>query len=131
MDIQQIFTASSAGPQVSAKAPSSGVAMGESADLSGTKPSAPTVRVSPEAVQPAAQPVDANQLQDAVKKVNQVVQALASDLKFTVDDSTGISVVKVVDLSTKEVIRQIPSEEMLSVAKGIDYLQGLLVKEKA
>lgn len=131
MDIQQIFTASSAGPQMNAKAASSGAAAGESADLNVAKPSAPTVKVSPEAVQPAGRPVNGEQLQDAVKKVNQVVQALASDLKFTVDDSTGINVVKVVDLSTKEVIRQIPSEEMLAVAKGIDYLQGLLVKEKA
>ena len=32
---------------------------------------------------------------------------------------------------TNEVIRQIPSEEMLEIAKALDRLQGLLVKQKA
>ena len=39
--------------------------------------------------------------------------------------------VKVVDQSTKEVIRQIPSEEMLAIAKALDSLKGLLVRQTA
>ena len=38
---------------------------------------------------------------------------------------------KVVDASTDEVIRQIPSEEIISIAKALDKLQGLLVEQKA
>jgi flagellar protein FlaG len=40
-------------------------------------------------------------------------------------------VVKVVDNDTKEVIRQIPSEEMLKIAKYIDEITGLLFKDMA
>jgi len=40
-------------------------------------------------------------------------------------------VVKVVDLETKEVIRQIPSPEVLEIAKAVDQLQGLLIRQKA
>jgi flagellar protein FlaG len=40
-------------------------------------------------------------------------------------------VVKVVDTETDQVIRQIPSEEMLAIARNIDRLQGLLVKQEA
>lgn len=56
---------------------------------------------------------------------------MSSDLKFTVDESSGVSVVKVVDRATQELIRQIPSEEMLTIAKALDRLQGLLVRQQA
>ena len=40
-------------------------------------------------------------------------------------------IVKVMDNATKEVIRQIPSVEMLAIAKALDKIQGLLIKQKA
>lgn len=70
-------------------------------------------------------------LEQAVKKVNEFVQSRASDVQFSLDEETGIRVVKVVDRSTKEVIRQIPSEEMLHIAQALDKLQGLLIRQKA
>lgn len=70
------------------------------------------------------------ELQKAADKVNTVVNLYASELKFTVDDKEGV-VVKVINTDTKEVIRQIPSEEMLKIAKSIDQLRGLLVHQKA
>jgi hypothetical protein len=41
-----------------------------------------------------------------------------------VDDDTGQLVVKIIDRSTKEVIRQMPSEEMLAIAKTLDSIKG-------
>lgn len=73
----------------------------------------------------------AQALQDASRKANQAVAGLRSDLQFSVDDTTGSNVVKVVDVKTKEVIRQIPAQEMLVIAKRLDELQGLLIKEQA
>lgn len=70
------------------------------------------------------------QLENAVKAVQKFVQPLASNLQFTVDEETGIRVVKVVDAATKEVIRQMPSEEILQIAKALDRLQGLLFQQK-
>jgi flagellar protein FlaG len=40
-------------------------------------------------------------------------------------------VVKVIDRETQDVIRQIPSQEMLDLAQALDKLQGLLIKQKA
>ncbi|GBG00683.1 hypothetical protein AZSI13_00100 [Azospira sp. I13] len=76
-------------------------------------------------------PVDKNAVKDAVHKANQAVAGLRSDLKFTVDDDTGSNVVKFIDVKTKEVIRQIPAQEMLVIAKHLNDLQGLLIKERA
>jgi flagellar protein FlaG len=39
------------------------------------------------------------------------------DLQFQVDDTTGITVITVRDATTKEVVRQIPAEEVLAVSR--------------
>lgn len=67
----------------------------------------------------------------AVQQMNDMLQTLSQKLEFSVDKDTDAFVVKVVDKDTKELIRQIPSEEMLELAKALDKLQGLLIKDKA
>ncbi len=69
-------------------------------------------------------------LQEATHRANQTVAGLRSNLQFSIDDATGTSVVKLIDVKTKEVIRQIPAQEMLVIAKRLDELQGLLIKER-
>lgn len=71
------------------------------------------------------------ELDGAVKTANKFMQALAQNLQFSIDKDTEKVIVKLVDISTKEVVKQIPSEEMLAIAKALDKLQGLLVREKA
>ncbi|MDR3298942.1 MAG: flagellar protein FlaG [Candidatus Accumulibacter sp.] len=70
-------------------------------------------------------------LEAAVEKVQKFVSVVASDVEFVVDEDSGDTVVKVIDRETKEVIRQIPSEEMLDLAHALDKLQGLLIKQEA
>ena len=70
------------------------------------------------------------QIKEAVKATNDFVSLVNSAVEFTVDDDTQLTVVKVIDKGTKEVIRQIPSEEMLAIAKALDTVQGLLVRQK-
>lgn len=84
-----------------------------------------------EQAQAAREQAHREDVESAVKRANQVVQASVRDLEFTVDDSSGKTVVKVVDRATKEVIRQIPSDEMLAIAESIERMQGLLVKQQA
>lgn len=86
----------------------------------------------------SARPVEAStpaekqqQLESAVKAVKEFTQPIANNLEFSLDDATGKTIVRVVDTSTKEVLRQIPSEEMLEIAQALDRLQGLLVRQKA
>ena len=70
-------------------------------------------------------------IESAAKAVQNFVQPMSGNLEFTVDEDTGQTVIKVIDNQTKELIRQIPSEEMLEIAKALDRLQGLLVRQKA
>ena len=71
------------------------------------------------------------QLEVAVKAVQEFTRPMAGNLEFSLDEETGKTIVKVVDSTTKELIRQIPSEEMLDIARALDRLQGLLVRQKA
>lgn len=97
-----------------------------------TQQAAPPVKktVQAEPVQSATK-ASRQELEKAVEAVQKFTEPMASNLQFTIDEETGITVVKVVDTSTKEVIRQMPSEEMLQIAKALDRLQGILIKQKA
>lgn len=74
---------------------------------------------------------DTAKVEQAVNQVNQYVQTLSRDLQFSVDEDSGRTVVKVLDTETKEVIRQIPSEELLKIAKHLTDGGGLLLKVQA
>lgn len=77
------------------------------------------------------QPISAEELQRAVDAMNEFVRSLNSALEFSIDEETGKTVVKVVDMATEQVIRQIPSEETLAIAKALDKLKGLLIQQQA
>ena len=79
----------------------------------------------------AAPAVDAEQVHRAVETINRQLQAAAQNLHFSVDDTTGKTVVRVVDTGTGEIIRQVPSEELLAISRSIDRLQGLLFHQEA
>ena len=91
-----------------------------------------TVQAPQKTAEPQQKPASSlEQVQQAMKQVAEAVQAKASNLVFSIDKDTGTTVVKVVDAETQTVIRQIPSEEMIDIAKAIEKLQGLLVQQKA
>lgn len=76
------------------------------------------------------------QLREAMSKVSSYMQNVQRNLNFSIDDSTGQTVVKVIDAESEEVIRQFPSEEMLALARHLsemngESVSGLLMQSKA
>lgn len=67
----------------------------------------------------------------AIEQLNQSVQAIQRDILFTKDRETGMDVIKVIDQKTHEVIRQIPPEEVVNLAKKMDEVRGMLFATKA
>jgi flagellar protein FlaG len=63
------------------------------------------------------------ELDDAVKKVESFLNSQNRDLSFTFDNETKRTIVTVKESSSGEVIRQIPSEEVLKLASRIQELQ--------
>jgi flagellar protein FlaG len=81
---------------------------------------------------PAAGPQPSrDDLNAAVKKINESMPPSAQSLQFSIDEDSKDIVVKVIDQSTKEVVRQIPTEEALEIAKSLDKMRGLLIRQTA
>jgi len=77
---------------------------------------------APQAVK--AQHADLKEMQEhveaAVAQMNEYIQSTQRDLHFSYDKASGETVVKVLDRSTQEVIRQIPDETFLKLAHSKD-----------
>ncbi len=68
----------------------------------------------------------------AVKIVNETLGTLRRDEShFSVDDELGKLVVRIINTDTKELIRQIPSEEVLNLSKKMVEITKLLYGNNA
>lgn len=81
---------------------------------------------------PAAAP-SLEQVKEAVSQLNKSSQSKSQGLEFSVDSDSKRTVVKVVDQTTKEVLRQIPTPEALEIAKALESKAstGLLIQQTA
>ena len=52
-------------------------------------------------------------------------------LHFSVDEGSGRTVIRVIDPETAEVIRQIPPEEVLNLARQLEGSGGALLRTRA
>lgn len=125
MAVSYIATSVSNAGSISTRSPVSGGA-------SERPPAAPAVEAAFEPAQRTASKLEQTQM--AIERVKQSIKpALANTLEFEIDQSTGKTVVKITDITTNSLVRQIPSEEMLIIAHALDNMQGRggLVKQKA
>ena len=56
---------------------------------------------------------------EAIEVLNNDAQVIQRELQFTIDKESGFTVIKVIDSNTEEVIRQLPSEEAIKVARRL------------
>jgi flagellar protein FlaG len=64
-------------------------------------------------------------LEEATKSLQAYLKGLPSDLQFRQDEDSGKAFFKVVNPVTREVIRQVPSEEVLAMARKLKELDQL------
>ena len=98
-----------------------GRSVGQSASPDGAPP-APVVSVSSQ--HPPHPRRDAiTDLSRQLESINRALRERQSDLSFSVDESTGKTVVRVVRETTGELVRQIPSEEVLAIANALRSIE--------
>jgi flagellar protein FlaG len=66
----------------------------------------------------------------AAEQMQKFVSSMGRNLNFSIDGETGHHIVRVTNPSTGEVIRQLPSEEMLRLAHSLTQISAL-VNQKA
>jgi flagellar protein FlaG len=75
--------------------------------------------------------ISPDQTRELVESVKNYLADLNTNLNFEVHEKTGKLVVKVVDRNTREVIRQIPPEDLLQLYDKLEELRGVLFSGKA
>jgi len=70
-------------------------------------------------------------VQAAVDNVNAALAASNRTIEFSIDPDVKTVVVRVIDKQDGSVIRQMPSQEMLAIAKALDQIKGLLLRNQA
>jgi len=97
-----------------------------SASAASTTPAEPTDDARPEIL-----PLDSQAFASAVKDITEKVQNFQRSLQFHVDEDSGRTIITVIDKETDEVIRQIPPEEVLTLAEQFRRGGGLFVETEA
>lgn len=70
------------------------------------------------------------ELREVAAAFGDVVSVLNRDLRVQIDEATGRIVTQIVDGRTNEVLRQLPPEALLSVARRVADLVGLIIDEE-
>lgn len=91
-----------------------------------TSPAAPAGKGASPGGEKLPVQVTAQELERVVRKLSETLSAAQRDLNFRVDKGSGRTVITVVDAKTKEIIRQIPSEEVLALSEALEGASGLL-----
>lgn len=99
-----------------------------------TNPSAPPGRTEREAearTDANAAQTEKESLDNVVSGLNDLVRELHRELKFSVDQESGETVIRVIDPVTDEVVRQIPSEELVQLRKRLEEAAGVFFRDSA
>lgn len=83
------------------------------------RPAAPAPAPAPVAQAASAAIEEAQQARAAAAEANQKLAEKGSDLTFEFDDVLGRMIFKLIDRKTNEVLRQIPSKELLEIAHAL------------
>lgn len=81
--------------------------------------------------QPAGKAAAAQQSEQSLRELAQVLEPLNISLKFSKDEETGTIVIQLINQGSGETLQQIPNEASLHVAAALHKLQGRIFDSKA
>jgi flagellar protein FlaG len=112
--------------------PSGSASAPEAVSPSAKLTSPPNEAISFSAAASASAMPSAHELTAAVNSIQSKVSAISPELQFTIDQTSGRSLIVVSDQSTKDVLWQFPSEAAIEISKALDIFQkGALLNRKA
>lgn len=77
-----------------------------------------------------AQP-DFRTVQQLAAELGTALNRLEGDFSVSVDKDSGTMVVRITDQETGEIVRQIPSKELLEADRSMERIVGLIVDDQA
>ena len=138
MNINPISSSAQHNASVSAQAHADKTAQASTAALqvakdAVAKPETPVAKVklqAPEKVDLGFNPQEMRaNIQEAIDRLNQQLKANGRDLSFQMDEEINRPIITVRNIETGEVVRQIPSEEIIRMAHTLEEGKGLMFNE--
>ncbi|HIG53511.1 MAG TPA: flagellar protein FlaG [Candidatus Latescibacteria bacterium] len=65
-----------------------------------------------------------------VKELNSALEKVDGDYSVSVDNATGMVVVRITDVDTGEIVKQVPPQQMLDISMSVEKIIGLLVNDQ-
>ncbi len=100
-------------------------------NLSVVKPMTEEEKIAKDEKERSKQDPNAADFGKMLSELDTYVQKFRRELQFLKDQDNGQLVIKVVNKDTNEVIRQIPSEEIIELHKRLEEAAGIIIKVKA
>lgn len=80
-----------------------------------------------DAVRSTAETISPEKLGQLIRELEEQLPTTASKgLRFQMDETLNRPIVSVVDKESGQVLRQLPTEEVVRAARNIDYMRGIL-----
>ena len=80
-----------------------------------------------DAVRSTAETISPEKLGQLIRELEEKLPTTASKgLRFQMDETLNRPIVSVVDKESGQVLRQLPTEEVVRAARNIDYMRGIL-----
>ncbi len=83
-----------------------------------------------EKVQSPSKTPSPHEIKRIISKINENVSRLNKDVKFSYNDTLKSLVVKVIDVKTGKVIREIPPQEVINLQKKLSEVVGIIFDSK-
>ena len=91
---------------------------------------AASTEIKPSAVNEVTKPTR-EVVAKAAEQIQNFVNSMGRNLSFSIDSTTGYHVVRVTNPETGDVVRQLPTEELIRIAQSFAQLNAALVHQKA
>jgi flagellar protein FlaG len=77
-----------------------------------------------------AQPLEAGVAKQLAAELASALDKVDGDFSVSVDDDTGMIVVRITDVSTGEIVKQVPPQEFMDADLNMEKIVGLLVDDE-
>ena len=81
--------------------------------------------------QQASQSTSTAELREAVTKINDFVQNVNRDVRFSMDEGSGRTVIRVLDTDSGDLVRQIPNDEVLAIARRLNEVRDMMIADQS
>jgi len=114
----------------------SGAAVGDKVHVANNAAKAPVERKSNEVPVAQSSPdkgshvVSREQVQELADKLSAALGKVDTNYSVSIDDDSGMIVVRITDVETGDIVQQVPPEQVLEASASVDKIVGLLVNDQ-